>query len=306
MDMYQKRKIRAEKKKDDSQKSFSKVPISWYPGHMAKTRREIKEKIDLIDIIYEVIDARMPLSSKIVDIDNLVKNKPRILIVTKYDICDQIETNKILEEYEKQGYTVIPVDLVNGKNVNKIITESEKLLASMNEERKRKGLKPRNIRALVIGSPNVGKSTLINRLVGKKVTSIGDKPGVTKNLGWIRIHKDIDLLDSPGILWPKLENQHQAFILASLSSIKEEILDEQEIAIFILKTMQELYPSKLEERYGITAIDFSNIEETLDKIAKKRGALKKGGIADYQKVYYIIIRDLKDGNLGSITLDRLN
>ena len=115
MDMYQKRKIRAEKKKDDSQKSFSKVPISWYPGHMAKTRREIKEKIDLIDIIYEVIDARMPLSSKIVDIDNLVKNKPRILIVTKYDICDQIETNKILEEYEKQGYTVIPVDLVNGK-----------------------------------------------------------------------------------------------------------------------------------------------------------------------------------------------
>ena len=248
----------------------------------------------------------MPLSSKIVDIDNLVKNKPRILIVTKYDICDQIETNKILEEYEKQGYTVIPVDLVNGKNVNKIITESEKLLASMNEERKRKGLKPRNIRALVIGSPNVGKSTLINRLVGKKVTSIGDKPGVTKNLGWIRIHKDIDLLDSPGILWPKLENQHQAFILASLSSIKEEILDEQEIAIFILKTMQKLYPSKLEERYGITAINFSNIEETLDKIAKKRGALKKGGIADYQKVYYIIIRDLKDGNLGSITLDRLN
>lgn len=306
MDMYQKRKIRAEKKKDDSPKSFPSVGINWYPGHMAKTRREIKEKIDLIDIIYEVIDARMPLSSKIVDIDNLIKNKPRILIVTKYDICDQIETNKILEEYEKQGYTVIPVDLVNGKNVNKIITESEKLLASMNEERKRKGLKPRNIRALVIGSPNVGKSTLINRLVGKKVTSIGDKPGVTKNLGWIRIHKDIDLLDSPGILWQKLENQHQAFILASLSSIKEEILDEQEIAIFILKTMQKLYPSKLEERYGITAIDFSNIEETLDKIAKKRGALKKGGIADYQKVYYIIIRDLKDGNLGSITLDRLN
>ena len=306
MDMYQKRKMRQEKKKNSNQNGSDKIQVNWYPGHMAKTRREIKEKIDLIDIIYEVVDARMPISSKIIDIDSLVKNKPRILIVTKYDICDQSETDKILEDYQKQGYTVIPVDLVNGKNVNKIITESEKILTTMNEERKRKGLKARNIRALVIGSPNVGKSTLINRLVGKKAVSIGDKPGVTKNLGWIRIHKDIDLLDSPGILWPKLENQHQASILASLSSIKEEILDEQEIAIFILKIMNELYPDRLKERYAITDIDFSNIEETLDKIAKKRGALKKGGIADYQKVYYIIIRDLKDGNLGSITLDRLH
>lgn len=284
----------------------NKTNINWYPGHMAKTRREIKEKIDLIDIIYEVIDARMPISSKIVDIDDLVKNKPRILIVTKYDLCDQVETDKILDNYKELGYTVIPVDLVNGKNVNKIITASETLLKSMNEQRKNKGLKPRNIRALVIGAPNVGKSTLINRLVGKKAVSIGDKPGVTKNLGWIRIHKDIDLLDSPGILWPKLENQYQASILASLSSIKEEILDEQELAIFILKIMNDLYPEKLYERYKLDNIDFENIEETLEKIAIKRGALKKGGIADLQKVYYIIIRDLKEGNFGRVTLDRNN
>ena len=282
----------------------NKTNINWYPGHMAKTRREIKEKIDLIDIVYEVIDARMPLSSKIVDIDDLVKNKPRILIVTKYDLCDQIETDKILNNYKELGYTVIPVDLVSGKNVNKIITASEILLKDMNEQRKNKGLKPRNIRALVIGAPNVGKSTLINRLVGKKAVSIGDKPGVTKNLGWIRIHKNIDLLDSPGILWPKLENQYQASILASLSSIKEEILNEQELAIFILKIMDDLYPDKLYERYKLDNIDFDNIEETLEKIAVKRGALKKGGLADYQKVYYIIIRDLKDGNFGSVTLDR--
>ena len=282
----------------------NKTNINWYPGHMAKTRREIKEKIDLIDIVYEVIDARMPLSSKIVDIDDLVKNKPRILIVTKYDLCDQIETDKILNNYKELGYTVIPVDLVSGKNVNKIITASEILLKDMNEQRKNKGLKPRNIRALVIGAPNVGKSTLINRLVGKKAVSIGDKPGVTKNLGWIRIHKNIDLLDSPGILWPKLENQYQASILASLSSIKEEILNEQELAIFILKIMDDLYPDKLHERYKLDNIDFDNIEETLEKIAVKRGALKKGGLADYQKVYYIIIRDLKDGNFGSVTLDR--
>lgn len=293
-------------KKIENNGGFRKNNINWYPGHMAKTRREIKEKIDLIDIIYEVIDARMPISSKIVDIDDLVKNKPRILIVTKYDLCDQVETDKILDNYKELGYTVIPVDLVNGKNVNKIITASETLLKSMNEQRKNKGLKPRNIRALVIGAPNVGKSTLINRLVGKKAVSIGDKPGVTKNLGWIRIHKDIDLLDSPGILWPKLENQYQASILASLSSIKEEILDEQELAIFILKIMNDLYPEKLYERYKLDNIDFENVEETLEKIAIKRGALKKGGIADLQKVYYIIIRDLKEENFGCITLDRIN
>ena len=291
---------------ENQDKVFNKTNINWYPGHMAKTRREIKEKIDLIDIIYEVIDARMPISSKIVDIDDLVKNKPRILIVTKYDLCDQVETDKILDNYKELEYTVIPVDLVNGKNVNKIITASETLLKSMNEQRKNKGLKPRNIRALVIGAPNVGKSTLINRLVGKKAVSIGDKPGVTKNLGWIRIHKDIDLLDSPGILWPKLENQYQASILASLSSIKEEILDEQELAIFILKIMNDLYPEKLYERYKLDNIDFENVEETLEKIAIKRGALKKGGIADLQKVYYIIIRDLKEGNFGCVTLDRIN
>ena len=283
----------------------NKTNINWYPGHMAKTRREIKEKLDLIDIIYEVVDARMPISSKIIDIDELVKNKPRLLIVTKYDLCDTAETDKILNMYKEKGYTVITVDLMSGKNVNRIITESESLLKEMNEKRKEKGLKPRNIRALVVGSPNVGKSTLINRLVGKKVVSIGDKPGVTKNLGWIRIHKDIDLLDSPGILWPKLEDQHQASILASLSSIKEEILVSQDLAFFILKIMNDLYPDKLKERYKLENIDFDNIETTLDEIAKRRGALQKGGTTDYEKVYNIIIRDLKDGNFGKVTLDRI-
>jgi len=283
----------------------NKTNINWYPGHMAKTRREIKEKLDLIDIIYEVVDARMPISSKIIDIDELVKNKPRLLVVTKYDLCDKDETNKILDMYKEKGYIVITVDLINGKNVNQIIIESEKLLKDMNEKRKEKGLKPRNIRALVVGSPNVGKSTLINRLVGKKVVSIGDRPGVTKNLGWIRIHKDIDLLDSPGILWPKLENQHQASILASLSSIKEEILISQDLALFILKIMNDLYPEKLKERYKLEYVDFDNIEITLDEIAKRRGALQKGGTSDYEKVYNIIIRDLKDGNFGKVTLDRM-
>lgn len=284
----------------------NKTNINWYPGHMAKTRREIKEKIELIDIVFEVVDARMPISSKIVDIDKIIRDKPHILIMTKYDICDEIETNKIIEHYKNRGYDVINVDLMNGKNVNKIIEKSQELLKEMNAKRKEKGLKPRSIRALIIGSPNVGKSTLINRLVGKKVASIGNRPGVTKNLGWIRIHKDIDLLDSPGILWPKLENQYQASILASLSSIKEEILDQQQIALFILEIMNKLYPNKLKERYDIENINLDDIEPTLKLIAKKRGALMKGGVFDYDKVYSIIIRDLKDGNFGKVTLDRLD
>ena len=281
----------------------NKTNINWYPGHMAKTRREIKEKIDLIDIIYEVIDARMPISSKIVDIDDIVKNKPRILIVTKYDLCDKVETDKILKSYEESGNIVIPVDLMSGKNVNLIITKSLEILADMNKKREEKGLKKRSIRALIVGTPNVGKSTLINRLVGKKATSVGDRPGVTKNLSWIRINKDIDLLDSPGILWPKLENQYQASILASLSSIKEEILNIQDLALFILDIMSKLYPERLKESYKLE--DISNIEEILDIIASKRGALKKGGIPDYDKVYSIIVKDLKDNTFGEITLDRL-
>ena len=283
-----------------------KKTINWYPGHMAKTKREITEKINLIDVIYEVIDSRMPLSSKIVDIDNLIKNKPRIVIFTKYDLCDKKETDKFVKYYESLGYKVICCDLINNKNVvNRVIEESNLILKEMNEKRKEKGLKPRAIRALVVGVPNVGKSTLINRLVGKKATMIGDKPGVTKSLSWIRINKDIELLDSPGILWPKIENQTHAYNLASLSSIKEEILDPYQLSIHILKMMYKLYPNNLKERYGIEKIDFDDIIPTLDTIAIKRGALLKGGEKDYDKVYSIIIRDLKENHLGYITFDRI-
>lgn len=281
------------------------LTINWYPGHMAKTRREIAEKMSLIDIVYEVIDARMPLSSKIVDIDSLIKGKPKILIVTKYDLCDKKETDTILEFYKKQGYQVVPVDLLTGKNVSMVVSLTKECMTEMNLKRKEKGMKPRSIRALIVGSPNVGKSTLINRLVGKKATVIGNRPGVTKNLGWIRIHKDIELLDSPGILWPKLENQKQATILACFSAIREEILDVSVLATFILKILMEYYPDRLLNRYGLDTIDFSDIEPTLSTIAKQRGALAKGGEFDYDKVYQLIVRDFKEGMFGPITLDRL-
>jgi len=279
-------------------------PIQWYPGHMAKTKREIKEKLDLIDIVYEVIDARMPKSSKIVDIDDLIKNKPRLLIMTKYDLCDKKETDKFISYYENLGYQVISVDLMSGTNVKKIIEASEVVLESENEKRKAKGLKPRNIRALILGVPNAGKSTLINRLVGKKSAGVGNKPGFTKSLSWIRIHKNIDLLDTPGILWPKLEDQESAHVLASFSSIKEEILNEDQIAAFILKKLYALYPKALEERYGIDELD-DDLIEAYDIIASRRGALTKGGVADYERVSRIILQDFKNGYFGPITFDRL-
>lgn len=283
----------------------NKANINWYPGHMAKTKREIKEKMNLIDIVYEVVDARMPISSKIKDMDEIIGNKKKILIMTKYDLCDKLETDKFIRYYEEKGYCVIAADLIGENNTKEILLKSKELLKEEMEKRAQKGLKQRSMRALIIGVPNVGKSTLINRLVGRKSAGVGNKPGFTKNLSWIRINKDIELLDSPGILWPKLDNQESAHILASLSSIKEEILDIMDLSCFILKKMMELYPKNLEERYGITELD-EDFSETFDSIAKRRGALSKGGMADYEKVANIIIRDLKNGYLGNITLDRLD
>ena len=281
----------------------NKTNINWYPGHMAKTRREISEKINLIDIVFEVVDARMPISSKIVDIDDLIKDKPRILVMTKYDLCDKEETKKIGKYYEEEGYKVVMCDLING-NTNELINISKTIMNDINKDRVNKGMKERSSRILIIGAPNVGKSTLINKLVGKKTAGVGNKPGFTKSLSWIRINKDLELLDTPGILWPKLENQEQAHILASLSSIKEEILNNDQIATFILRKMFELYPESLKDRYGIEELD-EDLIETYDMIAKKRGALSRGGVADYERVSEIIIKDLKNGYLGNVTLDRL-
>ena len=283
----------------------NKTNINWYPGHMAKTKREIIEKLNLIDVVYEVIDARMPLSSKIVDIDELIKDKPRILVMTKYDLCDKVETDKIIKYYENMGYKVVPVDLMSGLNVKRILDYTKEIMDIENKKRESKGMKPRAARALIVGVPNAGKSTLINRLVGKKSAGVGNTPGFTKSLSWIRINKDVELLDSPGILWPKMEDQEAAHVLACLSSIKEEILNPDAISAFILKKLYELYPDRLEDRYGIVELD-EDLIESYDMIAKKRGALSRGGVADYDKVSNIIIRDLKNGYFGNITFDRLD
>ena len=292
---------------ENKSKGVNKNGINWYPGHMAKTKRLIKENVDKVDIIYEVIDARIPLSSKIKDkdIESLINRKPRILIMTKSDLCDLSKTNLWVKYYENVGYKVVLVDLINNKGVSKILDVTNLLLKDIDEKREAKGLNKRRYRALIIGIPNVGKSTLINRLVGKKAAVTGNKPGVTKSLSWIRINNNVDLLDSPGILWPKLENEEESYNLASFSAIKEEILPKGKVACYILDTMYKKYKDNLKERYGIDEFDIDDVIPTYDIIGKKRGCLIKGGEVDYDKVSNLIINDLKEGRLGKVTFDEV-
>ena len=295
MDMYQKRKMRQEKKNNGSQESFSKVPISWYPGHMAKTKREIKEKIDLIDIVFEVVDARIPYSSKNKEIEEMTKGKPRVIVMTKIDLCDSGKTNKWIKYYEDKDYIVIPIDLINNPNTKIIFDKIKPLVDEINSKRKSKGLKERKARILIMGVPNVGKSTLINRLVGRKATNVGNRPGVTKNLEWIRINDKVELLDTPGILWPKLDEEEVAYNLASMTAIKEEVLDSEDIAIYIIKKLLSDYPDNIINRYSLTKIE--DIVDILDEIGKKIGAFRNSE-TDYDRVYKRVIKDLQDGYLG--------
>lgn len=283
----------------------NKTNINWYPGHMAKTRRLIKENINMVDIIYEVVDARIPFSSKIKDIDDLIKDKPKIMIMTKMDLCDINKTNMCAKVYEKNGYKVVMTDLINNKGISDIYSATNLLLRNLNDKRESKGLKKRAYRALIIGIPNVGKSTLINRLVGKKAAITGDKPGVTKKLSWIRLNKDLELLDSPGILWPKIDNEVQAYNLASFSAIKEEILPLGKVACYILDVMNKKYPKNLFDRYGNINYDSNDVILAYDVIGKKRGCIISGGNINYDKVSSIIIKDLREGKLGKITFDEV-
>ena len=277
-----------------------KTNINWFPGHMAKTRREISEKLDLIDIVFEIVDARIPFSSKIKDIDDLIKDKPKIIIMSKKDLCDESKTSKWIKYYEEKGYKVLMFDLMKD-NINKLYTATDEILKDLNEKRIEKGLKERKYRALVMGIPNVGKSTLINKLTGKRATNVGNKPGVTKVISWIRINDKLELLDPPGILWPKIDDKAVGYKLASFSAIKDEILPKDEVACFILEYMFNNYNEVLVNRYGITNID--DYSDVYDIIGRKRGCVIRGNEVDYDKVSNLIIKDLQDGYLGKVTFD---
>ncbi len=281
----------------------NKTNINFFPGHMAKTRREIGEKLKLIDIVYEVVDARIPYSSRIVDIDDLIKDKPKIIIMTKKDLCDIEKTNKWISYYESIGFKVFLIDLINDKSLGKLFDITDDLLSSLNEKREDKGLLQRKYRALIMGVPNVGKSTLINKITGKKATNVGDKPGVTKNISWIRINDKLELMDTPGILWPKIEDQGVALNLAAFSSIKDEILPIDEVACYILKYMYENYPERLIERYNLDYLDEDDYTDAYELIGRKRGCIIRGNEVDYTKVSNLIIKDLREGYLGKVTFD---
>lgn len=289
----------------DNDKVFAHAPINWYPGHMAKTKRLISENIDLIDIVYEVIDARMPYSSKLREVDNILKNKPRLIIMTKIDLCDISETNKWVKYYEKMGYKIIKANLDSNFNVNQVLKATEELMSTINEKRINKGMLKRKSRVVVVGIPNAGKSTLINKLVNKKVAGVGNKPGVTKQVSWIRINDNVELLDTPGILWPKLSEEKVAFNLATFSAIREEVLPIYDVASYILNMLYKYYPEILKNKYGIIELD-EDMYNNFDIIGKRRGCLIKGGEIDYEKVVTVILNDIKLGMIKGITFDRFD
>ena len=283
----------------DNEKVFQKSQINSYPGHMAKTRRLIEEELKNIDIVYEVIDARIPLSSKIKDIDNLIKNKNKILIMTKKDLCDLNVTNKWKKYYEEKGYNVLIVDLKSNEDYKKIIDLTHNIMEKLQEKRIEKGLKPKEIRALVLGIPNVGKSTLINKLTGKKSVNVENRPGVTKDLVYIKTNAGITLLDTPGILWPKIDSRECALNIGTTGGIRKEVLNLDEICVYILNTLYSRYPKLLKEYYGIVNND---LIEMYDTIGKKIGAIKNGE-AIYERVSEKVYNDVIGGKIKGVTWD---
>ena len=310
MDMYQKREMR---KINEDKKSLQSTSINWFPGHMAKTRRQITEDLKMIDVVVEILDARIPNSSQNPDIRQITQNKKKIIILNKYDLADNAKTEKWIEYFNKKERKVVLADSLTGKGVNETTRQIQKIMEDEMQKMADKGRIGRKIRGMIVGIPNVGKSSFINRIAKKTSAEVGNKPGVTKQKQWIRINEKIELLDTPGVLWPKFENEKVAMNLAITGTIKDDILELTEVAYTLTKFMLENYRNNLLQRYSLDEKQINeilnqeqaeneNIYEIMQLIGKKRGAIL-GGRVDDERTSKLILDDFRSSKLGKITLE---
>jgi ribosome biogenesis GTPase A len=284
------------------------MTIQWFPGHMTRAKRQIEEKLKLIDVVVELLDARIPQSSRNPMIDEITGHKPRLILLNKADLADPDRTAAWSRFYRDQGHSVLAIDANTGTGIKEIAGKAKELLREKIQRQIDKGMKPRPIRALIVGIPNVGKSTLINRLAGRNIAITGDRPGVTKGQQWIKTGGELELLDTPGILWPKFDDPIAGFRLAATGAIKEDVLHIDEVACFVLRDLVQHYRDILSERYGLTNLpaelpDLQSAVEVLEQIGRRRGCLAGGGHVDYEKAAGIVLRELRAGKLGRMTLE---
>lgn len=278
------------------------MQVQWYPGHMTKAKRAMQEDIKLVDLVIELVDARSPLSSRNPDIDTLGKNRARLILLNKADLADPAANQAWTGYFEKKGYTVVRIDARRKADLKPIQAAVMTACKEKIERDRRRGIKNRPVRAMVVGIPNVGKSTFINSYAGRACAKTGNKPGVTRGNQWIRLNKEVELLDTPGILWPKFEDPQVGIRLALLGSVKDDILNSDELAVELLKRLRAAYPEALSERYGEAVLAGSEAEALME-IARARNCILKGGEPDYSRAAKLLIDDFRGGRLGRITLE---
>ncbi len=279
------------------------MTVQWFPGHMAKARRQITEKLSLVDIVFELVDARIPYSSSNPMMNEIIKHKPKLVILNKADMADPAVTAEWVKYYQAQGHTAITLDSLHQQAIKQVVAASKEILKEKFAKEAAKGLKPRPVRALILGIPNVGKSTLTNNLAKRKAAQTGDRPGVTKAQQWIKVGKELELLDTPGVLWPKFEDQRVGLNLAVTGAVKDTIIPYDDVVLYALDYIASRYPEALTNRYHVT-LPYENQVVLLDEIATKRGFLQSGGIVDYDKTYEIIVREIRSLKLGRLSFER--
>ncbi|WP_342525842.1 ribosome biogenesis GTPase YlqF [Chryseomicrobium sp. FSL W7-1435] len=278
------------------------MTIQWFPGHMAKARREVTENLKLVDIVFELVDARLPVSSRNPMLEQIVHQKIKLMILTKADMADEKQTAKWIAYFAEQGIQAVAIDSFEGKDLQRVLKETRILLKPKFDRMKSRGMKPRAIRAMILGIPNVGKSTLINRFAKKNIARTGNTPGVTKSQQWIKFEKELELLDTPGILWPKFEDQQIGFKLALSGAIKDAVLRMEDLAVYALRFLEKHYPERLQERYQLTTVG-DDLEAVFTHIGQLRKTFSAGGEIDYDAVAELIVRDVRNEHLGRLTFD---